>query len=156
MEPDTNAPAAGKKGKGKLIAIIGGAVVVGAAAFYFLAMGGGGGDDMASPTTTTVAFEEGAVIEADEMTVNLADPTPRYARLTFAVVLPTGGDSTVVGERFPLLKDRVIDVMAQFTAGQLSAPGGLDQVRTELTAESQEVWPGGEVLRVIVTEFLVQ
>jgi flagellar basal body-associated protein FliL len=153
MEPETTPP---KKGKGKLIAIVGGAVVVGAAAYFFLGMGGGGGDAEAAAVTTTTIAEEGAVIEADEMTVNLADPSPRYARLRFAVVLPVGGDSATVGERFPLLKDRVLDIMSAFTAEQLLAPGGLDQMRAQLTAESQEVWPDGEVMRVLVTELLVQ
>jgi flagellar protein FliL len=154
MEPDMNPLA--KKGKGKIFAVIGGAVVLGGAAFFFLGMGGGGDASEAEAATTTTIAVEGAVIEAEEMTVNLADPSPRYARLRFAVVLPPGGDSASVGERFPLLKDRVLDVMSQFTAAQLLAPGGLDEVRTELTAESQEVWPGGAVLRVIVTELLVQ
>jgi flagellar basal body-associated protein FliL len=61
-----------------------------------------------------------------------------------------------VGERFPLLKDRVLDIMSGFTAAQLLAPGGLDQVRERLSAEAQEVWPDGEVMRVLVTELLVQ
>lgn len=153
MEPDTTPD---KKGKGKLIAIIGGALVVGAAAFFFLGMGGGGGDAEAAAVTTTTIAAEGSVIEADEMTVNLADPSPRYARLRFAVVLPAGGDSAAVGGKFPLLKDRVLDIMSGFTAAQLLSPGGLDQVRERLTAESQVVWPDGEVMRVLVTEMLVQ
>lgn len=148
----------GKKGKGKLIGIIGGAVVVLAAAgFYFVGMGGGDEAAAEEPEVIEAAEPvEGAIIESEEMTVNLADSDPRYARIRFAVVLHEESDQTAVGERFPLLKDRILDVMSGFTADELLTNGGLDDVRTELTAASAHVWPDGDVLRVLVTELLVQ
>ena len=72
-----------KKGKGKLIGIIGGVVVL-LGVVYFMFLGGGGGDAEAGATTTTVPVE-GAVIESDQMTITLADDPVRYARLTFAM-----------------------------------------------------------------------
>ena len=144
-----------KKGKGKLFAIIGAVVVAGGAgAFFFL--GGSGDASEEAAVTTTIAPVEGAVVESEEMTVNLADPTPRYARIKFAVVLPEGGDAAAVGNRFPLLKDRVLVILSRFSASDLLASGGLDEVRTHLTEEALDVWPDGEVLRVVVTEMLVQ
>lgn len=145
-----------KKGKGKLFAIIGGVVVLAGAAGAFFFLGGGGEAEEEAATTSTLVPTEGEVIESDEMTVNLADATPRYARIKFAVVLPEDGDSAVVGNKFPLLKDRVLDVLARFSADQLLASGGLDAVREQLSEEAQDVWPNGEVLRVVVTEMLVQ
>lgn len=147
-----------KKGKGKLLGIIGAVVVVLAAAgFYFVGMGGG--DEVAAEDPeATEAMEpvEGAIVESEDMTVNLADGSPRYARIRFAVVLHEGSDQAAVGERFPLLKDRILDVMSGFTADELLADGGLDDVRAQLTAASEHVWPDGDVLRVLVTELLVQ
>ena len=115
-----------KKGKGKLIGIVGGVVVL-LGAVYFLFPGGGGGEDPV-----------------------------RYARITFAVVLPEGGDSTVVGDKMPLLKDGVLDVVAGLTAADLVGSSGLDELRASLTAKALEIYPDGEVLRVVLTEVLVQ
>ena len=156
MDRETN-EAQEKKGKGKLIGIIGAVVVVAGAAVYFLFLGGGG-EAAEEEAEVAEASEpvEGAIVESEEMTVNLADNDPRYARIRFAVVLHEGSDQTAVGERFPLLKDRILDVMAGFTADELLADGGIDDVRTQLTSASQDVWPDGDVLRVLVTELLVQ
>lgn len=142
-----------KKSKMKIIAPIGGIVLLAVAYFVFFA-GGGEEADEASATTTTIA--EGPVIEADQMTINLADEDPRYARLRFAVVLPLDGDGAAVGERFPILKDAVLDVVNTYTTSDLRAPDILDTLRSEFTAAAHEVWPDGEVIRVLITELLVQ
>ena len=143
-----------KKGKGRLIGIIGGVVVL-LGVVYFMFLGGGGGEDEAGVTTTTVPVE-GAVIESDQMTVTLNEDPVRYARITFAVVLPEGGDSAVVGDRMPLLKDGVLDVFAGKTTADLLGTAGLDDLREELTSKALEVYAEGEVLRVVLTEVLVQ
>jgi flagellar basal body-associated protein FliL len=143
-----------KKGKGKLIGIVGGVVVL-LGVVYFMFLGGGGGDAAAGVTTTTVPAE-GAVIEADQMTVTLADDPVRYARITFAVVLPEGGDSAAVGERMPVLKDGVLDVVAGLTAADLVGPQSLASLRESLTEKAIEIYPDGQVLRVVLTEVLVQ
>lgn len=143
-----------KKGKGKLIGIIGGVVVL-LGAVYFLFLGGGGGDAEAGVTTTTIPVE-GPVIESDQMTVTLADDPVRYARITFAIVLPEGGDTALVGDKMPLLKDGVLDVVAGLTAADLVGSAGLDTLRQDLTAKALEVYADGEVLRVVLTEVLVQ
>lgn len=143
-----------KKGKGKLIGIVGGVVVL-LGVVYFMFLGGGGGETEAGVTTTTVPAE-GAVIESDQMTITLADDPVRYARLTFAVVLPEGGDSAAVGERMPLLKDGVLDVVAGMTAADFVGSDALGLLREDLTAKALEVYAEGEVLRVVLTEVLVQ
>lgn len=145
--------AAPAKSKKKLIMIVVGVLVLGGAAYMFL--GGGGGEVEASVTTTTVIVE-GPVLEADQMTVNLAGEDMRYARIKFAVVLPEGGDTAAVGERFPVLKDAVLGVVSGYSADQLLGPSSLDDLRAEFTTAAQDVWPDGEVLRVVITEVLVQ
>ena len=143
-----------KGGKGKLIGMIGGGVVL-LAAVYFLFLSGGGGEEEAAVTTTTIPVE-GPVIEVDEMTITLSDSPVRYARLKFAVVLPEGGDTTVVGERVPVLKDAVLDVVSAYTADELVGPAALGSLREDLTASALTVFTEGEVLRVVLTELLVQ
>ena len=95
-------------------------------------------------------------IESDQMTVTLADEPVRYARITFAVVLPEGADSAVVGDKMPLLKDGVLDVVAGLSAADLVGQQGLDSLRSDLTAKALEIYTEGEVLRVDLTEVLVQ
>jgi len=150
-EQDTAAPK--KKSKLKIIVPIG--VVLLLAVVYFVFLSGGGEPvDEAAVTTTVVV--EGPVIEADQMTINLADVDARYARIKFAVVLPLGGDGAAVGERFPILKDAVLDVVVGYTSSDLRQPGILDTLRGEFTEKAQEVWPDGEVVRVLITELLIQ
>jgi len=143
-----------KGGKGKLIGMIGGGVVV-LVAVYFLFLSGGGGDEEAGPTTTTIPAD-GPVIEVDEMTITLAEDPVRYARLKFGVVLPEGGNSAAVGERVPVLKDAVLDVMAGYTVDDLMGPEAISSLREQLTEQALVVFPDGEVLRVVITEVLVQ
>lgn len=121
-----------KGGKGKLIGMVGGGVIL-LAAVYFLFLGGGGGEDAEAGVTTTTVVVEGPVIEVDEMTVTLQDEPVRYARLKFAVVLPEGGDTTVVGDRVPILKDAVLDVVSAYTASELVGPDAIGSLRDELT-----------------------
>lgn len=145
-----------KKGKGKLIMIVVGAVVVLGGGYFFLGGGGGGEAEAEDAVTTTTVPVEGMVIEADTMTVNLADEDGRYARITFAVVLPVGADSGAVGQRMPLLKDAALTVMSTYTADDLYGADGLTRLRDELTEAAMTVYEEGEVLRVVLTEVLVQ
>ncbi len=147
----------GKKGgKKKLIIGVVGLVAVAGGAYFFL-LGGGGGEpvDPEAATTTTVVVE-GAVIEAGQLTVNLADEETRYARLNFAVVLAMGADSAVVGERIPLLQDAALSVLTGYTSADLLAADGLDRLRGELSESALEIYADGEVLRVVLTEVIVQ
>lgn len=145
-----------EKGGSKKKLMIGGGVAVLAVIGYLFFGGGGGGDPEAAGTTTTIAIVEGAVIESDEMTVNLTDSTVRYARIKVGLVLPVDGDSTTIGERMPILKDSILGVVGRYDAATLLEPGTLDELRQRFTDEANEVWTNGEVLRVVITELLVQ
>jgi flagellar basal body-associated protein FliL len=144
-----------KKGKGKLIGIVVGVLVLLGVAYFMFLGGGGDGSEEAGVTTTTV-IADGPVIEVDEMTITLADDPVRYARLKFAVVLPEGGDTTVVGDRVPLLKDAVLSAVSGYTVDQLVGADALNTLRDQLTASALTVFTEGEVLRVVITEVLVQ
>jgi len=155
LADDVTASETPKKSKKKLIVLIVVPVVLLAGAAGFFLFGRGGGD--ATAVTTTTVAEVGEVIEGDTITVNLADSgKPRYARVTFAVVLPQGTDSGVVGMKIPLLKDRAVSIISTYTADTLLASGGLDDLRSRLSAAARDIWSDGSVMEVVLTEVLVQ
>lgn len=145
-----------KKSKKKLF-IIGGVGVLVFGGLGFFLFGGGGGGEEATTVTTTTEPGVGSVIEGDQLTVNLADTdTTRYARVTFAVVLPVGADSASVGAKITLLKDEAISIVSNYTADDILEAGGLDRLRAQLTDAALEIWPDGDVMRVVLAEVLVQ
>ena len=153
-ETKTNEPEKKKGKKVLIIAVVGVLAVAGGGAWFFL----GGEPADASEAEVTEATEpvEGPVIEGDQMTVNLADEDQRYARITFAVVLAPEADSATVGERIPLLKDAILDVVSAYRAEDLRGPEALVSLRSAFTEKAHDVYAEGEVMRVAITELLVQ
>jgi flagellar FliL protein len=127
-------------------------LAVGAGAYFFL----GGGGDEAAPPTTMAAPIEGEVIALDTMTVNLIGEERRYAKVGFAVVLDSLADSGVVGSRVPLIQDAALGVMTHYDAPTLQSAAGQERLRQELTDATVLLFPDGEVLRVVLTELIVQ
>ena len=150
---ETNEPE--KKSKKVLIIAVVGVLALGGGGAWFL-LGGEPADAAEAEATETTEVLEGPVIEGDQMTVNLADEDPRYARITFAVVLTPEADSGAVGERIPLLKDAILDVVSAYRADDLRGPEALASLRTAFTEKAHDVFVEGEVMRVVITELLVQ
>lgn len=121
----------------------------GAAAWFFLL---GGGEEPAGDQAPV----DGPVVDVEQMTANLAGPEIHYARFAFAVVLAEGKVAGDVEPRFALLKDAALSEVQQLTTAQLLTPDGADHLRTRLTERAQEIYPDGEVLRVVLTELIVQ
>ncbi len=141
-----------KGGKKKIFVIVGALAVVGAA-YFFLFAGSGGA------SAEEVAVEEpveGAVIDGATMTVALLGDGDHFVRVSFAVVLVEGADSALVGNRIQILQDAALTTIAGYTAADLKTVEGLDRLRSDLTARSQDVYPDGEVIRVVLTEVIVQ
>lgn len=136
--------------KKKLVAIVLVAVLAAGGAFTFMKGGSAEAD------TTPAAPVAGEVVDVAQMTVNLANAESRFARLSFSVVLPEGVVKEAVAPNFPLLQEAVLREVSQFDAGMLRAAGGFDALAEALTARAHEVYPDGEVLRVVLTELLVQ
>jgi len=89
------------------------------------------------------------------MTVGLVDDGA-LARVGFALVLAEGADSAAVGNRIQLLQDAALTTISQFTSAELRSTEGLDRLRGELTTRAHEIWVDGEVVRVVLTEVIVQ
>lgn len=99
---------------------------------------------------------EGPVVEVAQMTVNLAGTELHYARLGIAVVLRDDVVAPDVEGRFPLLQDAALSEAQALAPEVLRTPDGLQQLRERLTTRAQTVYPDGEVLRVVLTELVVQ
>ena len=148
-----------EQGGSKKKFIIIGAVVAVAAVGYFM-FGGGGGE---VPEEDMVAEEdmepvEGEVIEIGKMTIVLADEgeSLRYARVGLAVVMSELGDSGVVGTKVSLIQDAAITVMSEMTSAELRGAEGATLARERLTEEVLKIFPDGDVVRVVLTEMILQ
>jgi flagellar FliL protein len=149
-EHDAEAPK--KKGKVRLVVIGVVVVAIAAGAYLFLFGGSGGGEE---PVAAEPA--EGPVVDGATMTVAVdGSDGPHFARVSFAVVLAEGADTAAVGNRIQLLQDRALTVITGYSADLLRTTEGLETLRTDLTAAAHELYPEGEVLRVILTEMIVQ
>ena len=142
---------AGGGGKKKIILIVVPVVLIAAGAGFFLR-----GGDAEAAVPTTIPVEEGEVIEIDTMTVNLVGEEGRYARVGFAVVLDSTADSAVIGTKTPLMRDVTLTVMTGFNSGELQTQVGMERLRSELTDSIVDLFVDGEVIRVVLTELIVQ
>lgn len=139
-------------GKKKLIIMIAvPAVLIAGGAGFFLRSG-----DAEETTPTTVVVEEGEVIDVETMTVNLVGEEGRYARVGFAVVLDALADSGAVGQKTALMRDATLTVMTQFDSTELQTRDGMERLRVALTDSIVVLFADGEVIRVVLTELIVQ
>lgn len=149
-DPGTGGTAKAGKSKKKLVLVALAVIVIaGLAGFFLLGGDAEGGAEPAEP-------QPGDVVEVTEVTVNLAQSENRFARVGFAVLLAEGVTSDQVSDRFPLLQEAVVRTVSSFSAGDLRAPGGFDSLADALSTRAREIYPDGEVLRVVITDLLVQ
>lgn len=133
------------------LVLVAGLVLLAAAALWWFVLRGG--DEAGAEEPEPV---EGAVVEVAQMTANLAGAELHYARFGFAVVLAEEIPPADVEGRFPLLRDAALSVVQGFSQDHLRTPEGTEQFRSELTLRARELYPDGEVLRVVITELVVQ
>ena len=110
----------------------------------------------APEATPAAAPEEGPVVAIGQMTTSLAGTGAHYVRVDLAAVTAADADSSTLEDRFPLMRDEALDVLMGFTPEQLRTVAGADELRAALTERAQSVWADGEVLRVVLTDLLVQ
>lgn len=134
-----------------LAAVLAG-LVLGGAAYAFLPRPG----DPVGASQVEAQPEEGEIVDVAELTVNVAGDSVHYARVGFAVVLSADAPADVVTPELALLKDAAISEIGRFSAEELRTPEGGDALRAALTTRARELWPGGEVLRVVLTGLVVQ
>lgn len=99
--------------------------------------------------------EEGEVVEIGQLTVSLDDSETRYARVGLAVVLDSEAVVEEVEGRFPLLKDAAVLTIADRSPDDLRSREGLEDLKASLSKIAGDIYPDGEVLRVILVEAIV-
>jgi flagellar basal body-associated protein FliL len=103
-----------------------------------------------------ISWKDGAVLDGGSFVVNLADKgTPRYAKVSYGIVLAEGVDPEVAEERLPIMKDRIMPFLMEKTSEELSSGAGFEMVRKRLTEDAQSTFQG-RALRALVTELIVQ
>jgi flagellar basal body-associated protein FliL len=146
--------AAKKKGKGKLIAIVIAAMLVGGVGAKFTVLSSGKAGTP-KPTPTPTPTPPGAVIDLGDLTINLAEPS-RYALVGLAVELGKTADPATITTQMPLLKDAGVRKLNGLSAATLLSAAGQEQVRAELTDQAQQIFGKDKIVRVLLTEVLVQ
>jgi flagellar basal body-associated protein FliL len=142
-----------KKGKGKLIAIVIAAMLAGGVGAKFTILSGGkSGTPKPVPTPTPTP---GQVVDLGDLTINLAEPS-RYALVGLAVELGKTADPATITLQMPLLKDAGVRKLSGMPAATLLSAAGQDQVRAELTAQAQQIFGKEKIVRVLLTEVVVQ
>ncbi|HSK97482.1 MAG TPA: flagellar basal body-associated FliL family protein [Euzebyales bacterium] len=146
-----------KKGKGKrkLLIIIGVVVVIAAGAFAGLQFLGGSDAEAGEEASESEPPAEGEVLDVATLTTVAGGNS--LARVGLAVVLSETATADTVSGRFPLLKDAAVSELASTMGEDLRTAEGADALRRRLTKRAKEdIYPDGEVLRVLITELVIQ
>lgn len=110
----------------------------------------------AEEASAETAVVEGEIIDVATLTANLSGEELHYARVGFAAVLSADASAATVTPRIALLKDAALTEIGKSSPGDLRTVKGVDDLRNRLTARAQRIWPDGEIVRIVLTEFLVQ
>lgn len=131
-------------------------VAGGLAGVYFLVLDGGGDPERDAEPTVDASPSEGPIVEVGTLTTNLAGAAGRYARVGIALVLRADADAAVVEQRLALVKDAAIGEIGRHDVATLSGGDGPELLRKGLSDTIRELYPEGEVVRVVLTELLIQ
>lgn len=143
----------GKSRKSKLIVILIAVLLLGGAGYAAMTMFGGGDTE---PVVVETEPAEGEIVPVGDMTTGLAGDDPKYVRLSMSLVLSEQATAGDVEARIPLLRDRALDVLMSTDSATLQTADGADTLRAELTDAAQQVYEDEQVLRVVLTDLLVQ
>lgn len=129
------------------------AVLLGGGAAWMLT---GPEDPAAGEDGAAAEVEEGEILDVGTLTTNLTGNPPRYARVGVALVLAADATASEVQPDLPLVKDAVITQVSGHVAADLQGQEGVATLRDGLTAAVDDLFDDGQVVRVVLTELLVQ
>lgn len=134
------------------------AALLGGAAAWMLTSEGAGaeGEDPKQAAGEPAEVEEGEILDVGTLTTNLAGANPRYARVGVALVLSAGTPSSAVQPDLPLVKDALITEISSHSAGDVQGREGVEALRKTLTRAVTGLFDDQQVVRVVLTELLVQ
>lgn len=145
-----------KRGKKKLIimaAVL--LLVLGGGAFGFLKFFSGSAEPEEGAEAASEQPSEGDVLDIATLTSTVAGDA-QLARVGLAVVTTEDALAEDVEAKFPLVKDAAVSELARSDATALRTVEGADDLRARLTKRAKKIYPDGEVVRVLLTELVVQ
>lgn len=157
---DAAAPAAKKKGRGKLLPIVIAVFVLGGggggAYWYFVARPAAAAAAPAEPEEP----EPTGVVRFEPFVVNLADPGgSRFLRINLALVVKDDVVAKEVEENAVLvtrIRSEIIELLAQQTSDVLVTPDGKVALKKAIKEHVAHVAHEAEVADVLFSEFVVQ
>jgi flagellar FliL protein len=101
--------------------------------------------------------ELGPLLPMEEILVNIADTKGRrYFKTSLTLEMDGKALEKDAPARLPLLRGRVIDLLANKTMEELTQPTARESLRTEILETLNAEVSGGEFRDLFFTEFLVQ
>jgi flagellar FliL protein len=133
------------------------------AAIGIVVLGGGGfavtqvmagGDEEANAAAEP---QEGEVKPLESMIVNLADKDAvRFARVGAALVFAAEADTAAAVAKLPLVRGAILRTFVPKSSHDLTSLEGLDRINTEITEAAKSVITDGTLMRVVITDLVVQ
>lgn len=152
--PDGAESAPPKKRRRLLLVIVGVVVLLGGGAGYMVMSGGDA--EAAADDAEPAPVEEGEIVDVGTLTTNLSGASSRYARVGVGLVLAADADPATVESSIPLVKDAIITEISRHTAEELQGDAGVRTLRDSIGTRVTGLFVDGEVIRVVLTELLVQ
>lgn len=113
---------------------------------------------MMSPEEKAALLEppEGEIVQMEEMILNLSGPDQTYLKIRLALVL----DTTTLAEEFeaelPIAADVAVLYLSSLTPEDLETAEGKEHVKEVLTEKIKEEYKGEKVMKVLITELVMQ
>jgi flagellar FliL protein len=108
------------------------------------------GDQAAQPAKI------GPIIDLDPFIVNLADPEPRFLKLTIKVEVDGLSAKAEIGERIPQIRDAVLILLSSKESQTIKPTAGKLQLRDEILQRINALLATGQAKNAYFTEFVVQ
>lgn len=99
---------------------------------------------------------EGAIVELEEMVLNLEDESANYLRVGVAIVLTDTEDPALFEADQAIAKDVIVDYLGSRTAAQLAPGDARQQTKEELSELMIEAYGEDRVVRVLFTALVMQ
>lgn len=104
-----------------------------------------------------VVQKMGPMYPLDTFIVNLADKGGnRYLRLSISLELKDEQARKKVDERIPQIRDSILLILPNKTVDNLKNNEGKAQLRDEISARLNTMFPAGDISNIYFTEFVMQ
>jgi flagellar protein FliL len=103
-----------------------------------------------------VTTKIGPIFDLDPFIVNLADPEPRFLKVTVKLELDSAVAKSEVSERIPQVRDAILILLSGKESQTLKPTAGKLQLRDEILQRINSLLSTGQARNAYFTEFVVQ